>query len=84
MNYRVQLFPSSALRELQTPSTQNDALNMGSADRREAEYYGSWAVSELDFGPSRFNGNSLLGLALAFGIAAGFWTAAGLVIARLW
>jgi hypothetical protein len=68
MNYRIRLLPSNGSRDLQT----------------ETKLFHPWAVHEFDFEPIRFNGNSLLGLALAFGLPAGFWAAAGFVIAHLW
>jgi hypothetical protein len=84
MNYRVRLFPVPRIRGLRTPLPRNEDLRFPPVEWGNTRLFRSWAVYEFDFEPSRLNGNSLLGLALAFGVGAGFWTAAGLLIARLW
>jgi hypothetical protein len=84
MNYRIRLLPSNGLRDLQSTLRENEAFRIFSAHWRGTKLFRAWAVHEFDFEPIRFNGNSLLGLALAFGLPAGFWAAAGFVIAHLW
>lgn len=86
MNYRVQLFPVSELRDLQAPSTRNEGLRFPSVEWGNRKLLRSWAAYDFDFEPTRgrFTRDSLLGLALAIGVGAGFWIAAGLLIARLW
>jgi hypothetical protein len=83
MNYRVRLLPISELRGLQT--SQDDQLRITPSDWENAKLFRSFTVYDFDFEPTRYSGrDSLLGLLLALGIGAGFWTAAGLLIARLW
>ena len=87
MNYRVQLSPISGLRGLQSSLPQNEKLPIDPLDLEEAKILRSWMVYDPDFEAvclPRRNRGSLLGLALAMFIGAGFWTAAGLLIARLW
>jgi hypothetical protein len=86
MNYRVQVPPISSAHDLQILSPQNEQT-IEPMDSEEMKIFRSWAVYDNDleqiFSPGRSR-ESLLGLALAMGIGAGFWTAAGLLIARLW
>ena len=54
----------------------------------DSNLFRSCIVYEFDPKPtrtrSRLNWNRLLGFTLAMGIGAGFWTAAGVLIARLY
>lgn len=88
MNYRVQLFPLSGLRETEDSSLPNNVLQVSRPEWKDPQFFRSWIEYDLDFDPVRANGridwNRLLGLSLAFSLGAGFWTAAGLLIAYLW
>ncbi|MGC1371045.1 MAG: hypothetical protein WA824_02795 [Candidatus Sulfotelmatobacter sp.] len=87
MNYRVQLSTVSGLHGLQSSLPRHEKLPITSLDSEDAKLFRAWMVYDPDFeamcSPGRSR-KSLLGLALAMGIGAGFWTAAGLLIARLW
>jgi hypothetical protein len=85
MNYRLLFVPVSGRRDLQLPSLQNEDVEIPPAEWENAKLFRSCAIYDFDLEPIRSRGwDSLLGLTLAFGIGAGFWTAAGLLIARLW
>jgi hypothetical protein len=88
MNYRLQLFRLSGLREAEDSSLQKNALRISPSEWKDPEFFRSWMVYEFDLEPGdpsgRINWNTVLGLSLAFSIGAGFWTAAGLLIAYLW
>ena len=88
MNYRSGLFRLSGIGEPQA-GPANEPLQISPAeDFEQMEFFRSWVVCDFDFEPGRtsgrFNRDSVLGLALALGVAAGFWTAAGLLITRFW
>lgn len=88
MNYRRQLFSLSGLHKAQTSFLQKKHTQIFRSEWKEPEFFRSWMEYEFDFQPPRSTGamdwNRLLGLSLAFSIGAGFWTAAGLLIAYLW
>ena len=85
MNYRVQFILFPGLSDLQLPLPQNEDAEIPTTEWEKAKFFRSWAVYDSDFEPIRSNGwDPLLGLILVFGVGAGFWTAAGWLIARLW
>ncbi len=88
MNYRLQLFRLSGLREAEDPSLQKSPMQISASEWKDPEFFRSWMVYEFDLEESRASGrinwDTLLGLSLALSIGAGFWTAAGLLIAYLW
>ena len=85
MNYRLPFLPVADLRELQTPFPTDKAPRILPVDwEDEVELFRAWAAYETGFEPMRPKRNPFLGLLLAFAVGAGFWAAAGLLIARLW
>jgi hypothetical protein len=85
MNHRIQLFPISSSPDFQTRLSRYEDPSVPTSDWENAKAFRSWSVYDFDFEPACYSGRgSLLGLAIAMGVGAGFWTAAGLLIAHLW
>jgi hypothetical protein len=88
MSYKSQLFPLS--RTCETPLRQRISQVWGSSpsNLRDIKFLRSWFVYDSELESSRTNGrinwNMVLGLFLATGVSAGFWTGVGLMIAHAW
>jgi hypothetical protein len=86
MNYRLSLFQLSGIRESQKSAridnrSENDWPQTNCEDAR---VFRSWLVYDLESEPSRrLNWGTVFGLALSVGVSVSFWTAAGLLFARL-
>ena len=86
MSYRIsQLSPQSTNIRVRVQGR----LNEPPENFREMQFWRSWLefdseqAADRQGPPSRINWNAVLGLAVMFGISAGFWTGVGLLIARL-
>ncbi len=88
MNYRRLSFLLSDLRAGKDSSLQKKSMPISPSEWKDPQFFRSWMEYEFDLEPARASGginwNTLLGLSLALSIGAGFWTAAGLLIAYFW
>jgi hypothetical protein len=88
MSYKSQLVPLSSTCERPLRQRSSQAWGSSPLSLQDIKFLRSWFVydSELENNRThgRVNWNMVLGLVLATGVSAGFWTGVGLVIAWAW
>jgi hypothetical protein len=88
MSYKSQLFPLSSTSETPLRQRISQAWGSSQSNLQDIKFLRSWLVydSELDSSRTRgrVNWNMVLGLVLATGVSAGFWTGVGLMVVHVW
>jgi len=88
MSYKSQLFPLSSTSERPLRQRISQAWGSSPSNLQDMKFLRSWFVydSELENNRTkgRINWNMVLGLFLATGVSAGFWTGVGLMITHVW
>ena len=88
MSYKSQLFPLSSTRETPLRQRINQVWGSSPSNLRDIKFLRSWLVYDSELENSRTHGrvnwNMVLGVFLATGVSAGFWTGVGLMIAHAW
>jgi hypothetical protein len=87
MNYKLQPFPISRTRESRVPLPLAEPWR-APVKASDAKLFRLRLVYHSDLetirSHTRINWGTVLGLALATGVSACFWTGVGLVIAHMW
>ncbi len=82
------LFPLSSTGQISGGMPKEDAWGEPPADAKDAKFLRSWlvydSVTQGDSGTNRSKRSIALGLLVAFGISASFWTGIGLIVTRAW
>ncbi|MGD1023079.1 MAG: hypothetical protein ABR880_09880 [Candidatus Sulfotelmatobacter sp.] len=82
------LFPLSSTGQISSGMPVQNACGDPPADSKDAKFLRSWLVydslTQGDSGTNRSKRSVALGLVVALGISASFWTGIGLIVTRAW
>jgi hypothetical protein len=88
MSSKAKLFPLSSTDQVSYGMRIPNAWSGPAVDSKDAKFLRSWLVydsrTQDGSGSERSARNIALGMVVAFGISASFWTGIGLIVTRVW